>query len=57
MSKNTETESPAPKDEFLVNGSSHRINSFLLLSVLKKPGNLGHNIWDSFAFPVSKKKC
>lgn len=57
MSKNIETENPAPKDEHLVNGSSHRISSFLLLSMLRKLEDLGHNTWDSFAFPISKKKC
>lgn len=56
-SATTVTENPAPKDECLVNESSHRINSFLFLSVLKKLEDLGHNTWDSFAFPISKKKC
>lgn len=36
-------ENTAPKDEHLMNGSSHRINSFLLLSMIKKLEDLGHN--------------
>lgn len=40
MSRSTATENPAAKDGHVVNGSSYRVKSFLLLPMLEK-----HRMW------------